>query len=100
MSRINGKTIAIISYLTLIGWIIALILHVNNNTAMGAFHLRQMLGLMLTSLVLSIIPVLGLILNLVLLIFWGLGLISAIQGERKPVPLIGGLYQQALKIVL
>lgn len=100
MSAIDGRTIAIIAYLTLIGWIIALVLHLGNKTSLGAFHLRQMLGLMLTALVLSVIPGVGLILSLALLVFWVLGLASAIQGEQRPIPLIGDFYQQALKIIL
>ena len=50
----NGKTIAIISYITLIGWIIALIMHNNNKTELGAYHIRQMLGIMLLGSLLSI----------------------------------------------
>ena len=41
----NGKTIGIISYLTLIGWIIALVMHSSNKTEQGAYHIRQSLGL-------------------------------------------------------
>ncbi|MBU0500825.1 MAG: hypothetical protein KJ558_05700 [Gammaproteobacteria bacterium] len=100
MSAIDGRTIAIIAYLTLIGWIIALVLHLGNQSSLGAFHLRQMLGLMLTALVLSIIPVVGWMLSLALLVFWVLGLVSAIQGEQKPLPLIGDLYQQAFRMIL
>ena len=45
----NGKTVAIVCYFTLIGWIVALVMHSNNKTSLGAFHIRQMLGLMLIS---------------------------------------------------
>ena len=31
----DGKTIAIISYITLIGWIIALVMHQSNKTSLG-----------------------------------------------------------------
>ena len=51
----NGKTIAIIAYITLIGWIIALVMHNNNKTALGAYHIRQMLGIMLLGLALSLL---------------------------------------------
>ncbi len=100
MSSNAGKTVAIVSYLTLIGWIIALVLHLGNKTALGAFHLRQMLGLMLTALIFSVIPVVGWMLMLALLLFWALGLVSAIQGQKKPLPLIGDIYQQLFKVVL
>ncbi|OGT91631.1 MAG: hypothetical protein A2286_13550 [Gammaproteobacteria bacterium RIFOXYA12_FULL_61_12] len=100
MSAIDGRTIAIIAYLTLIGWVIALVLHLGNKTSLGAFHLRQMLGPMLTALVFSIIPVIGWMLSLVLFAFWVLGLVTAIRGEQKPLPLIGDLYQQAFRVIL
>jgi uncharacterized membrane protein len=99
----DGKTIAIISYITLIGWIIALVMHQSNKTSLGAFHIRQMLGLMLFSLAISIVgQVTGLalvlwVLNLVLLVLWVLGLVGAIQGEEKEVPLVGSLFQDWFK---
>jgi len=96
----NGKNIAIIAYITLIGWIIALVMHNNNKTPLGAYHIRQMLGIMLLGLVLSLlvnlldIYIVGLIVQIGLLVLWILGLISAIQGEKKPVPLLGEQFQQ------
>lgn len=99
----DGKTIAIISYITLIGWIIALVMHQSNKTSLGAFHIRQMLGLMLFSLAISIVgQVIGLalvlwVLNLGLLVLWVLGLVGAIQGEEKEVPLVGPLFQDWFK---
>ncbi len=93
----EDKTIAILSYITFIGWIIALILHQNNKTSLGAYHLRQTLGIFLTGIILSIIPIIGWILGLVLFVFWILGLISAVQGEEKPIPLLGEFYQNIFK---
>lgn len=96
----NGKNIAIIAYITLIGWIIALVMHNNNKTALGAYHIRQMLGIMIVGLVLSIlvsfldIYILSLIVQIGILVLWILGLIAAIQGEQKPVPLLGEQFQQ------
>lgn len=99
----NGKTIAIISYITIIGWIIALIMHSSNRTALAAFHIRQMLGIMLLGILLSIllsyvgIPVLGWVLQVGVIVLWVLGLISAIQGELKPIPLLGEQFQEWFK---
>lgn len=93
----EDKTVAIVCYIYFIGWIIALILHNNNKTSLGAFHLRQSLGLFLTSLILWWIPIVGWILNIVVFIFWLIGLINAIQGEEKPVPIVGDLYQDLFK---
>lgn len=93
----EDKTVAIVSYITFIGWIIALILNSNQKTDLGAFHLRQALGLFITGMILWWIPVVGWVLNIVVFIFWLIGLINAIQGEKKPVPLVGDLYQDIFK---
>jgi uncharacterized membrane protein len=92
-STTEDKTVAILSYITLIGFIVAIVIHNNKKTQLGAFHLRQMLGLILTGL-LGIIPILGLLVFLFLLVLWVMGLISATKGEMKPVPLLGSLYQK------
>jgi len=89
----EDKTVAILSYITLIGFIVAIVLNSNKKTKLGAFHLRQVLGLFLTG-ILCIIPLLGLVVALGLLVFWIMGLISAIKGEMKPVPLLGAMYQK------
>ncbi|WP_026450080.1 DUF4870 domain-containing protein [Aequorivita capsosiphonis] len=99
----NGKTVAIIAYITLIGWIIALVMNNGNKTALGSFHVRQALGIMCVGVVLAIVSgVLGIwilssIIQLALLVFWILGLVSAVQGEMKPVPFLGEQFQEWFK---
>jgi len=51
----EGKTIAIIAYLTLIGFIIAIVMNSSKKSAFASFHIRQMLGLMLLSLLISML---------------------------------------------
>ena len=94
MSIMDGKTIAIVSYITLIGWVIALILNSEAKDKHASFHLRQMLMLMLAAVVLGWIPILGLIAGVVIFIFWILGLISAVNGTKKEVPILGPLAQK------
>ncbi|GEQ86483.1 membrane protein [Patiriisocius marinistellae] len=94
-----GKTNAIIAYITLIGWIIALVLNNNNKTSLASFHIRQMLGIMLVGLSISIIiSITGIgllsILQIGTLILWILGLIGAINEEEKPVPVVGEHFQK------
>lgn len=93
----NGKTVAIICHFTLIGWIIAIIMHSNNKTELGSYYLRQMIGMFLTMFVLSWIPFLNLLAILVLFIFWIISLIGAINEEKKPIPLLGELFQDWFK---
>ncbi len=101
----NGKTVALVSYFTLIGWIVALIMHGSNKTRLGAYHLRQMLGLMIMALAVGIltlplimIPFLGWgilwLLRVGLLVLWIMGLIAAANGEEKPMPIVGELFQK------
>ncbi len=102
----NGKTIGIIAYLWLIGWIIALVMHNGNKTEHGAYHIRQALGLMILGLAVGVI-VSGLtflniafianILYLGVLVLWVLGFIGAIQGEKKPIPGLGAQFQDWFK---
>ncbi|MFW6450084.1 MAG: DUF4870 domain-containing protein [Nanoarchaeota archaeon] len=90
----KGHMVAILSYITIIGWIIALVLHQENKTSLGSFHLRQALLLMIVGLVLTFIPIIGWLLNIVVFVFWIIGLVYAIQGKEKEIPLIGGPAQK------
>jgi len=97
----EDKTVAIVAYLTLIGFLVAIIIHSNKKTKLGAFHLRQMLGFILTSfavIVLVVIPIIGWLLipvfYICMLVLWILGLIAAINGQMKPMPVVGPLYQK------
>jgi uncharacterized membrane protein len=101
----EDKTIAIIAYLTFIGFIIALVMHSSKKTKIGAFHLRQMLGLILTGIVcwpinmiLVFIPILGWLtmfcIFLGMVALWIMGLVSALNGQMKPVPVLGPMYQK------
>ena len=93
----DGKLVAILSYITIVGWLVALILNSSDKTTLGAFHLRQVLLLTLASIVFSFIPILGWILNVGVFILWIIGLVAAIEGQEKEVPLIGHLAQDWFK---
>jgi uncharacterized membrane protein len=93
----NSKLVAILSYITLIGWIVALILNQQKKTDLGSFHIRQTLMIMLTGIVLAWVPIIGWILSIVLFVFWIIGLVGAINGEKKEIPIIGGLAQDWFK---
>jgi len=93
----DGKNVAIIAHLTLIGWVIALIMNNSNKSELGSFYIRQMLGLLIFSFVLWFVPVVGWILNIILLILWIMSLIGALSGEKKPTPVIGEYFQDWFK---
>jgi uncharacterized membrane protein len=98
----EDKTVAIVSYITIIGFIAAIVMQFSGKkTQLGAFHLRQVLGMVITGAVGSfcwIIPILGWIVGFAvmigLVIFWFMGIIAAATGQMKPVPVMGRLYQK------
>jgi uncharacterized membrane protein len=109
-SGMDGKTISIISYFSLVGWIIAFVLYNSNKSKLAAFHIRQSLGLMIAGIALYIvmfvflfIPVLGWIISILIwicligvFVLWIIGLVAAINAQEKPVPLIGNMAQNML----
>ena len=96
----DGKAIAIISYLTWIGLIVAFILNADKKNVFAKWHIRQALLLMIIATVCSLVfwvPILGWTLAVALFILWLIGLVSAIQGEEKLVPIIGKFAQEWFK---
>lgn len=88
-----ARVVAVISYLTLVGWFIAIVLHSNYRTSFSTFHLRQALGLIITAAILTFIPLIGWLLNIVLAIFWLISFVHAIRGDFYLVPKLGTLFQ-------
>ncbi len=104
----EDRTVAILAYITIIGFIIAIVMHGSKKTPLGSFHLRQVLGLVVTGLalwlpgiIISMIPVVNFLMLLIwpligisMFVLWLLGLIAAANGQSKPVPVLGEKYQQ------
>jgi len=104
----RGKTIGILSYCTILGWIVAIVLHQQDKTKFGAFHLRQGLGIFLAYLICFVVvmvtsPIFGFftlallpIIGLAVLAFAIIGLINAVNGNAKEIPLLGALSEKVL----
>ncbi len=93
----NGKTVALVCYLTLIGFIVALVMHSSNKTSLGAFHLRQALMFVIVGIVGSFIfwiPFIGWGIAIFFFVLWIFGFIAAINGEEKPMPVLGQKAQE------
>ncbi|GAB1858184.1 hypothetical protein MHTCC0001_30210 [Flavobacteriaceae bacterium MHTCC 0001] len=88
----DGKNVAIIAHITLIGWVIAIIMNGSNKTELGSYYIRQMLGLIILGF-LSWIPFIGLVIGLACFVFWIISLVGALSGEKKPVPILGEHFQ-------
>ena len=100
-SGTDPKIVAIISYITIIGWLAALIMNNNDRSSLGSFHIRQALGIYLlvaASSMVMIIPVLGWIAGmlgyLLVLVLWFIGLVAALNSEEKTVPVFGEQFQE------
>lgn len=100
----DGKNIAIIAYITIIGLIIAYIMNNDKKDAFALYHIKQSTGLALTALALGMIgmiPILGWIINIlgvfVLLYMWILGMMNAINGKESSVPILGEKYEEWFK---
>lgn len=100
----EGKTIAIISYLTFIGLIIALVLNNEKKNSFAAFHIRQSLGIQLTGIAVgfvSWIPFIGWLIGFaalfVLVYLWVSGLLYSVNGKEKVVPFLGEKYAEWFK---
>lgn len=93
----EGKNIALIAHLTIIGWIIALVMNNTTKSEFGSFYIRQVLGLGLCGIVLSFIPVIGWFVGLAVLVLWIMSLIAAAGGEKKLTPVLGEYFQDWFK---
>ena len=96
----NSQVIAVISYITLIGWIIAFILYQNDKSELAIFHLRQSLGILILGIIGRVIfwiPILGWLAVIFVFVLWLIGLMRAAHGEKKPIPLFGSFFQDIFK---
>jgi uncharacterized membrane protein len=102
----QGKTAAITSYILGIGVLIAMSMNSGEDkNSFASFHIRQGLGITLTfiSLGLIISNFDSLMISAPMWIFvsilWSYGIFSAINGETKPIPLLGNYFQKWFKSI-
>lgn len=110
----DQKTTAIVSYITLIGWLIAFFTYRGNQDkgSLPSYHLRQSLGLfivffglgivvnILTMVLAAISPTIAMIFSLIMglvslagLVLMIIGILNANKGEEKPLPIIGKMFE-------
>ena len=100
----DAKTKAIISHLFGIGWIIAMAINMSNKEEYASYYIRQNLGIIIIALalrILTVIPYLGAALaiigGVILFVFWLMSFVWSMQGEMKPIPLLGEQFQSWFK---
>lgn len=96
----NGKTPAIVAYLTIIGTIIAYFMNNDTKNSFASFHIRQALGVHITYFLLGALVsifdswMISYSFWIFIIILWGYGLVTAIRAEQKEVPLLGEQFQK------
>jgi uncharacterized membrane protein len=103
MSNNQGKTAAIISYILIVGPLIAISMNSENKNEFASFHIRQGLGLTITFITLGLtishfenftIAASMWVFISVLAVF---GLFTAAMGKTTKLPILGGLFQKIFK---
>lgn len=109
----DKKTLSIVSYLTIIGWLVSYFIYKGQEkNTLASYHLRQAFGLGITSVIygilvnilvtifvmisISLASVVSMILSLISLLFLVLlviGILNANKEEEKPLPIIGKYFE-------
>ncbi|MCF6294525.1 MAG: hypothetical protein L3J25_02400 [Flavobacteriaceae bacterium] len=95
----QGKTLAIVSYFTFVGLLIAIILNLEKKNPFTSFHIRQMFGLIIMLIVSNVTEKyidswLGTIFWIITFVSWLYGLFYALQGKYKEIPYLGSKFQE------
>ena len=103
----SPHTVAIVAHLTIFGLIYAMVKNHAERSELGAFYIRQSLGITLLGVAGYFIrdsfgamggPAGGVI-SIAVVVFWVISFISALKGEEKIVPLLGEYFQDWFKAV-
>ncbi|MBV8251601.1 MAG: DUF4870 domain-containing protein [Chitinophaga sp.] len=105
----NNKTLSIVSYITLIGWLVAFFSGKDKADDLLKYHLRQSLGLVIAGFVVGIalniivwmVPTLSFLsyISLVILVLLILGAINAANEVKKPLPVIGKMFEDKFAFI-
>ncbi|RXM38127.1 import component protein [Chryseobacterium sp. CH21] len=104
----DNKTLSVVSYITLFGWLISFVIGKEKSNSLLKYHLKQSLGLLIFSIVLSIIlnvlmmvtkiGVLG-IFGFIPLVLMIIGIINAANNVEKPLPMIGKMFEDKFSFI-
>ncbi|AZB01634.1 DUF4870 domain-containing protein [Chryseobacterium joostei] len=104
----DNKTLSIVSYITVFGWLVSFILGKEKPNSLLKYHLKQSLGLVIFSIALSIIiNILFIVTNLEILGILGflplilaiVGIINAANEIEKPLPIIGKMFEDKFSFI-
>ncbi len=89
----DSRTKAILTHITIIGWLVVLLLNNEKKDEMASFYLRQTLILHVLFMIVSWIPVVGWMVWIVAFALWVLSFVYAVKNEQKPIPFVGEYFQ-------
>ena len=106
------KTLSIVSYVTVIGWLISYFSSKDNTakSSLVIYHQKQSLGLVIVGIAYGIIsrillmfvPAIAIIFSLVsivLLVFMVIGIVNAMNEVQKPLPIIGKAFEDKFSFI-
>ena len=98
----DDKTKSIVAHITMIGWVIAIVMNSSEKGENTSFYIRQTLGIWLLGIAGTLVGsyTTGLISSLTaiaVIVFWIISLVGALSGEKKPVPVLGEMFQDWFK---
>ena len=101
----SGKTPAIVAYITIVGTIIGYFMNLDEKNELASFHIRQAFGIHILFYLLA--ALLGFINSGMVIaafyvfffVLWLYGIVHAIEGEERAIPLIGPLFQKWFRTI-
>ncbi|SDQ78412.1 hypothetical protein [Flagellimonas zhangzhouensis] len=101
MSEVQeGKSAAIVAYITIIGCLIAITMNMEPKNAFARFHIRQAFGIHVLFHALAILLTysgmvyLSIPIYIFYLVIWVFGFLQALNEKTKPLPFLGVYFQK------
>jgi uncharacterized membrane protein len=101
----KGKMTAVVSYILIVGVLIAISMNSENKNQFASFHIKQSLGLSIMFVALGLLianfgnPMITVSMWIFMSILWSYGIITAIKGQTIAIPLVGNLFQKMFKFL-
>ena len=103
-ASIDDKLLGIISYITPIGLIISIVGNKDRDSEYVSFHVRQAIGIFALSILAWLVRNLffffilssmtSMVISLAAFVLWIIALVSAVQEQTTPVPVVGDYFQE------
>ncbi|OQD42953.1 hypothetical protein BUL40_07610 [Croceivirga radicis] len=98
----NGKTTAIVSYITIVGCLIAITMNLEPKNSFARFHIRQAFGIHLLFHAMAIVATfsgiavasISTILYLFYMAMWIFGFVQVLNEKETELPLLGNHFQK------